>query len=693
MGDTGLTPLESKEGVLNGLDIRVAGARLYSNSGQVMELPSLAPVHDFGILAPGPVLPLLEQNRVLFMDSGGFATASLLALRVFDATTGENVETLPFPPEFPIHRPLIHCGGDRLAFRAQDNSPTPNRVVILRTSAIPASTEPADLQSHLSFAQPVTPFLSDAEFRMTVTNAGPGAAERVHYALNWVGGKQSLVASRGTVSHDFYGGIRGVVDRLNPGETVEVVFRSRPMEAGRFPVRFWAYSSAPDPVPSNDSASAYLSVSWAPRLDQTVFLRQSNAGTAMDASGRRLFVSAPDGVVDVDPASGTMSPGSRFGPNPGALAVAADDASLWVAFDSLRTLRRHRLSDGLVLQVVAGLPGTGPIQNLVAHPSLPDVVAFTIDRQVYLLTPEGTEPIYGPANTVFFHSLALGSDGALILSREISDGTPASHPLERVATTGPQRGQRLAEAIDAAPTGVIRIHSGRVYLDAGDVRDVATLQPISVPGPKSPGSPALLADAGWVASLEFVNNLTLHLSDLDTLNPVRTTGIGGWIGQSVDLRSLAPWGADGLLFRTELGMTFVRLGALPVPAGRDFDGDGLTDLWEWEHNLNPNLAADAMADPDGDGVSTRDEVTAGTDFQQAASVLKLLEPSVSGNVLKLRFDGVAGRRYQLEGTGQLGAAWEPVGNPVLGSDARVDLELPLPNGVETIVYRLRVTMD
>jgi hypothetical protein len=55
---------------------------------------------------------------------------------------------------------------------------------------------------------------------------------------------------------------------------------------------------------------------------------------------------------------------------------------------------------------------------------------------------------------------------------------------------------------------------------------------------------------------------------------------------------------------------------LPTCEG-DADCDGLPDAWESDHGLNPNDASDALADPDGDGLSNREEFALGTDPRSA----------------------------------------------------------------------------
>lgn len=49
----------------------------------------------------------------------------------------------------------------------------------------------------------------------------------------------------------------------------------------------------------------------------------------------------------------------------------------------------------------------------------------------------------------------------------------------------------------------------------------------------------------------------------------------------------------------------------------DTDGDGMTNVWETSHGLNPYDPSDALFDPDGDGLVNRDECRAGTSPSKA----------------------------------------------------------------------------
>jgi hypothetical protein len=92
----------------------------------------------------------------------------------------------------------------------------------------------------------------------------------------------------------------------------------------------------------------------------------------------------------------------------------------------------------------------------------------------------------------------------------------------------------------------------------------------------------------------------------------------------------------------------------------DGDADGMPDVWELLHGLDPADAADAHTDADGDGASNLAELLAGTDPRNASSVptrLKL-ELAADGTVT-LRFPVAAGRSYRVVyADTEVGGTWQ-----------------------------------
>ncbi len=82
-----------------------------------------------------------------------------------------------------------------------------------------------------------------------------------------------------------------------------------------------------------------------------------------------------------------------------------------------------------------------------------------------------------------------------------------------------------------------------------------------------------------------------------------------------------------------------------MPSDTDYDGDGLSDIWESEFFRHP-IAAIAGFDTDGDGQSNIEEYIAGTDPTNAASRFAAeLEPLPDGFVI--HWDAVEGRVYDV----------------------------------------------
>jgi hypothetical protein len=102
----------------------------------------------------------------------------------------------------------------------------------------------------------------------------------------------------------------------------------------------------------------------------------------------------------------------------------------------------------------------------------------------------------------------------------------------------------------------------------------------------------------------------------------------------------------------------------------DDDGDGLAD--SWETNFFGGLLADPNADPDGDGMSNRQEYIAGTDPTNPASYLKI-DAVTASPAATVSFRAVANRTYTVQFTDDLGVLpWQKLADVVARPNDRVE---------------------
>jgi sialate O-acetylesterase len=123
-------------------------------------------------------------------------------------------------------------------------------------------------------------------------------------------------------------------------------------------------------------------------------------------------------------------------------------------------------------------------------------------------------------------------------------------------------------------------------------------------------------------------------------------------------------------------------------------GDGIPDVWRAFYfggdGTTTNRDSAAAADYDGDGMSNLQEYQAGTSPVDALSVLKL-SGGISGNYIDLSFSSVAGHRYRLETSASLVPPdWTPILYNIFG-DGKIKNDRQSLGEEGTGFYRLCLT--
>lgn len=204
------------------------------------------------------------------------------------------------------------------------------------------------------------------------------------------------------------------------------------------------------------------------------------------------------------------------------------------------------------------------------------------------------------------------------------------------------------------------------------------------PNSESPSPNARPTAANGSASVESGGSTTIGLQANDTNgNPLTARiisqpahGVVALQGTNAIYHSDGGYaGADEFTFAAADGLADSNLGRVTVAVDVvDSDQDGLPDWYmiaEFGHRTGE--AADrsrAGDDADGDGATNLEEYQANTDPRRANSVLRLARVSTSTSGATIRFNSVLGSRYQVFAASDLSpAVWSPVATNLWG---RVD---------------------
>ena len=118
----------------------------------------------------------------------------------------------------------------------------------------------------------------------------------------------------------------------------------------------------------------------------------------------------------------------------------------------------------------------------------------------------------------------------------------------------------------------------------------------------------------------------------------------------------------------------------------DFDGDGISDLWQLQYS---EVAPDSR-DPDGDGVSNRDEAIAGTNPLDGESFLSLENLVLDQGQIQFSWLAEAGKLYWIEQWNEETERWEESAlvSPSLVGEPRI---IEIPETQDGGIFRLATT--
>jgi len=407
-------------------------------------------------------------------------------------------------------------------------------------------------------------------------------------------------------------------------------------------------------------------------LAGTQILSIASADAAYDPVRKRVYAAGVSGnyarqLVRIDPARSLVEQVFPLSGTPGRMAADATGKFLYIDLTDSNAVVRFNLATQVFDQFMT-LGTNLYAEEMEVAPDNPRILA--VSRRKFccgsvlhhstviftngMLLP-GIEGQFTGANTICF-----GAMGTRLYGYN-NETTEASFYRFNVTGTGISSWDTVVYWYDFNVN--IKYLNGWVYSGGGQIRN-----------PENNAFGANLPYKG-IVGVDGRRNRVFYVNSAISVFDASTFVLKGYV-------NLASNAAQGNVVTWDDGFAYAAGGEqfviMKTPLIGDTDSDGLPDWWRLQYFGSLVSAAGAPdADPDGDGVSNLGEWEAGTNPTNAASVLRLSVSSLSPPHPTLAFPTVVGKRYAVEKTASVPGGWTEVTNDIVGTGSNLTVVLPI----------------
>jgi hypothetical protein len=429
-------------------------------------------------------------------------------------------------------------------------------------------------------------------------------------------------------------------------------------------------SEAVDPQLENNVARLTKPIEFAQVANRVDFVACAVEDIVYEPVRQMLFVACSpltttisNAVIGLDMSGGTNSRQAELPGRPGKLAVSGGGEYLYVSLEAGSQVTRLSLPSMVSNLQFTTVTSTDPYCDMVVLPGSGRSLAMS--RYYWSGQPPPTgvviydddlpRPNTIPGGHISF--IEPGLSGSNLIAQS---GT--RFRLLNVDENGVYAQPFMGDAIE---TGRFDFSvGGNNLLNGSEVFNRSTFSKRGVLSPSFGWNASALSATGdrvvFIGEGNYsVNPIFFAGFRTDTLS---LTGEARANGMPCCLRKLVLWGEDGVAAFSgdqRVGDRCLYLGRLDLagPPSGDADRDGMPDLWESQHGLNPALN-DATADLDHDGASNLLEYYSGTNPQSAEDVPRIEATVVGTDTLRLVFPCNGGSHFYVEKTSTLtNASW------------------------------------